>query len=101
MSGRRDCEEELDTDLGDVEIGFKNDYVGQGDAELLLDPALVLGYRPAQQVWPDGKLINNAERSSSDLYQRLPATSIERITSRYRSSPSDWAYGNRRDQHHY
>jgi hypothetical protein len=58
----RNRENQLDSDLGDVEIGFEDDSLGQGDSELLLNPAPVLGYSPAQQVRPDGKLIYDAGR---------------------------------------
>ena len=57
--------EELDTDLCKVEVCFEDDYIGQGDAELLLNPALVLGYRPAQHVWSGRKLINDSGRAST------------------------------------
>ena len=56
--------EELDTDLCKVEVCFQDHSIGQGDAELLFDPALMLGYRPAQHVWSRGEFIYDGGRAS-------------------------------------
>ena len=64
MSSKGNRDEELDTDLCEVEVSFEDDNIGQGDAKLLLDPALVLGDRPAQHVWSCSKLIDDGGRAS-------------------------------------
>jgi hypothetical protein len=64
MSGGRDREEQLDSDLREIEIRFEDDDVAEGDSEPLLDPGLVLGYSPAQQVRSHSKLINDAGHTS-------------------------------------
>jgi hypothetical protein len=64
MSCEGNRDEELDTDLCKVEVCFEDYSIRQGDSELLLDPALVLGYRPAQQVLSHSELIDDGGRAS-------------------------------------
>jgi hypothetical protein len=64
MSCEGNRDEELDTDLCKVEVCFEDYSIRQGDAELLFDPALVLGYCSAQHVWSGRKLINDSGRAS-------------------------------------
>jgi hypothetical protein len=74
-------EEQLDSDLSDVEIGFEDDYIREGDPELLLNPRLVLGNRPTDQVRSHSELIsNNACHGSSLDYTLLSRINIGKLS---------------------